>query len=270
MKFPLIALLSDFGEDDFFVPSLKAVILSLNPAARVVDISHRVPSFDIDAAGFILFAVYKHFPKGTIFLTIVDPGVGSKRRILLVKSKTYYFIAPDNGVLSLALMEEPIQQIRALSNPKFFLPHPSKTFEGRDKMAPAAAWLSKGARIDAFGPPVNKIKKREVPEAQIKGDDVCGRVLYTDKFGNLITNIPADLVERLAAAKGKERLTLWAGEKEFGGFRENYSAARKGEVFFLAGSLGLIEISAREDSAAARIKLARKKEIRITAGERKR
>lgn len=268
MKLSVIALLTDFGEDDFFVASLKAVILSLNPEARIVDISHRIPSFDIDAAGFVLFAASRYFPEGTIFLTIVDPGVGSKRRIILVQTEKYYFIAPDNGVLSLALAEEPIQQIRALTNPKFFLSHPSKTFEGRDKMAPAAAWLSKGTRIDAFSPPLKKIKKREVPEAQIKGDDVCGRVLYTDKFGNLITNIPAVLVECLAAEKGKESWSLFVGEKKFGGLRKNYSEAKKGEVFFLAGSLGLIEISAREASAAAKIKSGRRKEIRIASSRR--
>jgi len=270
MKFPVIALLTDFGEDDFFVASLKGVILSLNPQVRIVDISHRIPSFGIDSAGFVLFASFRYFPKGTIFLTIVDPGVGSKRRIILVQTERYFFIGPDNGVLSLALGEEKVQQVREITNPEFFLVHPGKTFEGRDKMAPAAAWLSKGESIDRFGPPVENIKKREVSRACMKGCDICGRILYADKFGNLITNIPASLVECLAEEKGKESLSLFVGEKKFGGLRENYSSAKKGEVFFLAGSLGLIEISAREASAAARIKLTRKQEIRIAASRRKR
>jgi hypothetical protein len=270
VKLPVIALLTDFGEDDFFVASLKAVILSLNPRARIVDISHRIPSFDIDAAGFVLFAAYRYFPKGTIFLTVVDPGVGSKRRIILVITERYFFIAPDNGVLSLALGEEKVQQVREITNSKIFLPQPSKSFEGRDKMAPAAAWLSRGESIDTFGPPVKNIKRREVPKAYMKGCDVCGRILYADKFGNFITNIPAGLVECLAAEKGKESLSLFVGKKKFGGLRENYSTAKKGEVFFLVGSLGLIEISAREASAGERIKLSQKQEVRIAASRRKR
>jgi hypothetical protein len=270
MKLPLVALLTDFGEDDYFVASLKAVISSLNPQARIVDISHKIRSFDIAAAGFVLFAAYKYFPEGTVFLVIVDPGVGSKRRILLVKTEKYYFIAPDNGVLSLALGEEAVQEIREITNPKFFLPHPSKTFQGRDKMAPAAAWLSRGARLEAFGPSTKNFKRREIPRVKTSGGEIQGQVLYADKFGNLITNIPAGLVESLAAAGGKERLSLFIGGKKYGRLRENYAAAEKGEIFFMAGSLGLIEISAREASAAERLKFRKNQGITIAAGRGKR
>lgn len=270
MASSVIALLTDFGEDDFFVASLKAVILNLNPEARIVDISHRIPSFDIDAAGFVLFATYRYFPENTIFLAIVDPSVGSTRRIVLVKTEKYFFIAPDNGILSLALSEGTVDQVRQITNPQFFLTPASQTFEGRDKIAPAAAWLSMGTRIDAFGPVVKDFKRREVRKAEMAGGEINGRVLYADKFGNLITNIPADLMGLLAAEKGKERLALFVGEKRFGGWRENYSEAEKGEVFFLVGSLGLIEISAREASAALKIGSRPGKEIKIAATRRKR
>jgi S-adenosyl-L-methionine hydrolase (adenosine-forming) len=263
MNHPVIALLTDFGENDFFVASLKAVILNLNPEARIVDVSHRIPSFDVDAAGFVLWAAYKFFPQGTIFLAIVDPGVGSRRRILLVKTERYYFIAPDNGVLSLVLGEESIEQVREMTNPRFFLSPLSQTFEGRDKMAPAAAWLSRGASIDMFGPPVKRLKRRAGLKARIVSSEIQGRILYIDKFGNLITNIPAGLFERLAAKKGQEHLTLLVGKERLGGLRENYSAAKKGEVFFLVGSLGLIEISVREASAAKRIHSSLNQEIKI-------
>ena len=269
MNYPVIALLTDFGEDDFFVASLKAVILSLNPEARIVDISHRIPSFDIDAAGFVLWAAYKFFPQGTIFLAIVDPGVGSRRRILLVKTERYFFIAPDNGLLSRVLREETVEQIREIANPRFFLSPLSQTFEGRDKMAPAAAWLSRGKDLEMFGPPAKDFKRRTGPKARIAGGEIQGRILYTDKFGNLITNIPSSLLERLAPKNRKEHLTLFAGQERLGRLKESYSAAKKGEAFFLVGSLGLIEISAREASAAQKIKSSLNQEIRIAVtGER--
>jgi len=260
---PVIALLTDFGEEDFFVASLKAAILSLNPEANIVDISHRIPSFDIDAAGFVLFAAYRYFPENTIFVAVVDPGVGSKRRILLVKTEKYFFIAPDNGILSLALSEGTILQVRHITNPAFFLTPASQTFEGRDKMAPAAAWLSRGTPIEALGPAVKDFKRRKMRKAGMAGGEIHGRLLYADKFGNLITNIPAELMRSLAAKKGKERLAFFVGRKKYGGWRENYSEAEKGELFFLAGSLGLIEISGREQSAALKTGLRAGQEIKI-------
>jgi len=266
----VIALLTDFGDEEFFVASLKAVILNVNPEVRIVDISHRTPPFDIDAGGFVLFAAYKYFPENTIFVAIVDPGVGTERRILLVNTEKYFFIAPDNGVLSLALSKEKVHQVRQITNPAFFLTPTSQTFEGRDKMAPAAAWLSKGTWIEAFGPVVKSYKKRKIQKAEMEGGEIRGRVLYADKFGNLITNIPADLMRRLAAQQGKGRPALFVGEKRYGGWRENYSEAEKGEVFFLAGSLGLIEISAREQSAALKIGSRPGQEIKIAVARGKR
>ncbi len=265
MEAPLIALLTDFGEEDFFVASLKAVILNLNPEARIVDISHRIPSFDIESAGFVLFAAYRYFPENTIFVAIVDPGVGSKRRILLVRTEKYFFIAPDNGVLSLALSEETVRQVRSITNPAFFLTPASQTFEGRDKMAPAAAWLSKRTPIEAFGPAVKSIHRRKIRKARIVGGEIHGRVLYADRFGNLITDVPAGMVRRLAAKKGKESMALFVKGKRYGGLRESYSEAEKGEVFFLAGSLGLVEVSAREQSAALKIGSRPGQEIKIAA-----
>ncbi len=145
-------MVTDFGEDDFFVASLKGVILKINPSVWIIDITHRIPSFDIQTTGFILLASYKYFPSQTIFLVIVDPGVGSERKILLARTKEYYFIAPDNGVLSLVLEEEQVEDLREVTNEEYFLPHLSNTFEGRDKMAPAAAWVSKGISCSEVGP----------------------------------------------------------------------------------------------------------------------
>lgn len=263
----VIALLTDFGDEDHFVASLKAVILGINPRVSLVDISHRIPAFDVDAAGFVLAACCSFFPRGTIFLAVVDPGVGSRRKILLVQTRRYYFIAPDNGLLTLALTREEIKAVREVSNSRFFLPRWSKTFEARDKMAPAAAWLSLGQRVEAFGPRLDDFQKREGAELEIGDGEVRGRILYADRFGNLITNIPAALVG--ADREGQawlRRGRLFAGKRELGRFRETYAEAKKGEVFYLVGSLGLIEVATREGSARARTRLGPGDSVRIVRG----
>ncbi|MDH7512302.1 MAG: SAM-dependent chlorinase/fluorinase [Clostridiales bacterium] len=263
MRPPVIAFLTDFGDEDWFVASLKAVILSLNPRATVVDISHRIPSFDIDAAAFVLFAASTYFPKGTIFLAVVDPGVGSGRKIILAETTRYFFIAPDNGVLSLALAREKVKEVREVTNSRFFLRQPSRTFEARDKMAPVAAWLSRGQKPESFGPKIGRYVKRNLPEPEFIGHEIRGRILYADKFGNLITNIPGSAVTALRGCGSAKKLSLFINSTRIGGLKESYASARKGELFFLIGSLGLIEIAARESSAFDRIKPGRGAAVRI-------
>ena len=172
MKQPFIALMTDFGEDDYFVASLKGIIYRINPLARIINITHRVPSFDIAIGSFILFSCYRYFPVPTIFLVVVDPGVGSVRKILLAKTEKYFFIAPDNGVLSQVFEAERIEQMREVTNPQFFLHEISHTFEGRDKMAPVAAWLSKGVSCSEFGPEVKSYARIKVQKPLIKGKEI--------------------------------------------------------------------------------------------------
>jgi len=264
VKYPLIALMTDFGEDDFFVASLKGVIVKINPLARIIDITHRVPSFNIRAGSFILFSSYKYFPARTIFLVIVDPGVGSSRKILLARTKNYFFIAPDNGVLSLVLEEEDIKQLKEVTNTKYFLPKISGTFEGRDKMAPVAAWLSKGISCEEFGPEATSYKKFRVQKPQIKGNEIIGRILYIDKFGNMITNIPERMLEVLWKKTGKKRFSLSIKGREITSFGQSYSSVKKGGLLFLVGSLGLIEIAAKEISAARKLRIKNGDAMRIT------
>ena len=250
MQQPIISLITDFGDEDFFVGSLKGVIASINPQARILDITHGVPSFDITAGAFLLYAAYRYYPDQTVFLTVVDPGVGSERRILLFESQRYFFVAPDNGLLSLVLQQEKSCTVREVTNSDYFLDKTSKTFEARDKMAPVAAWISKGILTEKFGPIVSDCQKIGILEPVRKGDEVSGFILYRDKFGNLITNIPAAMVEAAeglgskACLETKERRELILPRKK------NYSSAEKGEIFFLTGSLGLIEIAVREGSAS--------------------
>lgn len=263
MKHPFIALMTDFGEDDFFVASLKAVILSINPLARIIDITHQVRSFDIRSASFLLFSCYRFFPAKTIFLVIVDPGVGSTRKILLLETINYFFIAPDNGVLGFVLDKEKILHLKEVTNTRYILSKPSKTFEGRDKMAPVAAWLSKGIPIREFGPDLTQFGKLEISKPRMKGKEVIGSILYIDKFGNVITNIPSEMINSLRGEKSKQNLILVAGKKRITSYRETYSQGKKGELFFLAGSTGLIEIASRETFASRKIKAKTGDEVRI-------
>ena len=263
MRAPCIALLTDFGEADYFVASLKGVMLGINPKAVLVDISHSVPAFDIRAGAFVLAAACRYFPQRTIFLSIVDPGVGSKRKILLVRANRYDFIAPDNGLLSPALARERAWRAWSIENTRYSLPGPSRTFEGRDKMAPAAARLSLGADPASFGPPVGDIMRWNAPEPRVGAAAITGEILYADKYGNLTTNIPGEKLVALAAGAPGGRLEALVGARKIGEPRDNYAAARKGEVFFLVGSLGLVEIAAREASARRKLGAAPGDRVRI-------
>ncbi|MFC2166931.1 S-adenosyl-l-methionine hydroxide adenosyltransferase family protein [Acidobacteriota bacterium] len=259
---PIIALMSDFGEDDYFVPSLKGVIASINPEAKVVDITHNIPSFDVLAGSFVLFASYRFFPKKTIFVAVIDPGVGSSRKIFLVETDKYCFIAPDNGILSLVLEEEGVYRATEISNPKFFLSQTSVTFDGRDKMAPVSAWLSLGVPPEEFGPSIKDIQKNELSLPHQTDEKIQGVVLYKDKFGNLITNISLSQLDPFLKKYGREDVCLIAGDNTimYGDF---YSAVPTGESVFLFGSLGLIEIAVREGSAFDKLKVKPGDRIKI-------
>ncbi len=264
MDRPIIGVLTDFGDEDFFVASLKGVIAQINPEARIIDITHRVPSFNVLSGSFILFAAYRYFPQKTIFLAVVDPGVGSSRKILCVETATYFFIGPDNGVLSMALEEETITQIRDVTENTYFLPHPTRTFEARDKMTPVAAWLSKGVPCEKFGPKIVSYNKLDVRRPKGEGDNLLGTILHIDKFGNLITNIPAEMLKQKREGSDGQllRLRLERGSgcesPELRGldivFHKTYGEALEGEALCLTGSLGLLEIAIREGSASEWLK----------------
>jgi S-adenosylmethionine hydrolase len=255
MPSPVIALLTDYGDQDFFAASLKAVILSIQREAKIVDITHGIRSFDVREGSFVLFGCYKFFPPGTIFVVVVDPGVGTSRPILLVKTKKYFFIAPDNGVLSHVLDADKPERIIRLSNEKFFLAGTGGTFEGRDKMAPAAAWLSHGCAMEEFGPPLRSFKKFKISKPRFFKNSIVGHVLSIDKFGNYVTNIPSESVLRILGDKGMTTPALRLGKSVVTSFRKTFASSKKGELFFLAGSLGTIEIARREASAFAALKV---------------
>src|ERR671924_105025 len=198
MARPVIALLTDFGSRDHYAGTMKGVALGICPDATLVDITHDIPPHDVLAGALELAASYKYFPSGTIFLVVVDPGVGSARRGIAADTGEYRLVAPDNGVLTAVLREAPARKVVELTERRYARPTVSRTFEGRDRFAPAAAWLAKGIQLSALGRPVADIQRVEIPAAEVSNEGIQGVVLRVDRFGNLVTNIDRKTLERFS------------------------------------------------------------------------
>src|SRR5438876_8718334 len=198
MARPVIALLTDFGTRDHYAGTMKGVALGICPDATLVDISHDVPAHDVIAGALELGAAYKYFPSGTIFLVVVDPGVGSARRGIAAEAGDYKFVAPDNGVLTAVLEEHAPKRIVELTERKYARPTVSRTFEGRDRFAPAAAWLAKGIDLAALGRSAGAIHRLAIPRPVLADGRIDGEVLRVDRFGNLVTNIDRRTFDTLA------------------------------------------------------------------------
>src|SRR5207249_7366756 len=189
MARPVIALLTDFGTRDHYAGTMKGVALGICPDATLVDISHEVPAHDVVGGALELAAAYRYLPAGTIFLVVVDPGVGSTRRGIAAEAGEYKFVAPDNGVLTVVLDEHPAKRVVELTERRYARPTVSRTFEGRARFAPAAAWLAKGVELSALGRPAGSIQRLTLPQPTATSEQLTGEVLRVDRFGNLITNI---------------------------------------------------------------------------------
>ncbi len=240
-------MLTDFGDRDFFVPSMKGVIKGINPDADIMDITHHIPAFDIRAGAFVLNAVFRYCPAGTIFLAVVDPGVGSSRRILLAQFEGYSFVAPDNGMLTYVLAGVQYPEVRHVTSSHYFHPETGCTFEGRDKMSPVAGWVSKNVDGTKFGELVDDFVRFPFERTRINGKSVSGQIIYQDKFGNLISNISEKVLQSLSPEP--ENLCLRVSSHSIP-MVESYSSAEKGGLLALIGSLGSLEIAVREGSAA--------------------
>jgi len=241
-----ISLLTDFGRESPFPGIMKGVIKNICPDAEIVDFTHEIRPYNVGEAGFILMTGFHYFPKKTIFLVVVDPGVGSERKAVLVKTKNYYFLGPDNGVLSWVLEKEKIEKIIWLNNDKYFLKPVSDTFHGRDIFAPVAAWLARGEKIENFGEEVQKIKKIPFPQIQKKENTFFGKIVYVDRFGNLITNFS----QSSFAKKLNKGFSLKIRGKIFHKINRSYSEVNKGEPCLLWDSFGFLEIALREGNLA--------------------
>lgn len=262
---PVIALLSDFGTRDHYVGTMKGVILDICPEATLVDITHEVDPHDVVGGALELAASFKYFPRGTVFLAVVDPGVGSTRRAIAADSGQYRFVGPDNGVLAMAFRDAPPNLIVELSDPRYARPTISRTFEGRDRFAPAAAWLATGIDVAALGREVAEYQRLELPRPDEDADTLSGRVLAVDRFGNLITNIDRQAFERFALLGPIEiRTGAGAAHRLVG----TYAEIRNDEVCALFGSTDRLELSAHNSSAAARLSLARGAAVVLTVTRR--
>ena len=235
----LITLLTDFGYDDPFVAIMKGVVSRINPAARFIDLSHNVPPQDVFHGALILRSAAPYFPTGTIHVAVVDPGVGSSRRPLLIEAEDASFIGPDNGVLSLALSDKKITRIIELCNKAYFLAPTSATFHGRDVFAPVAAHLSLGVPAEDFGPALADYAKLAWPRS-VQGDgSVQGEIIYIDRFGNLITSIAASELRTIA----HKPLTISLRSYTLQGLHDNYSSGAGQDLIALINSWQLLEIA---------------------------
>ncbi|HPG40947.1 MAG TPA: SAM-dependent chlorinase/fluorinase [bacterium] len=187
----IITLLSDFGARDGFVGALKGVILSLNPHVHIIDIAHEIAPGDINAGAFVLASAYSCFPPDTIHVAVIDPGVGTTRKPLAVRANSHYFVAPDNGILKWILSAHPDAFVMELTEPQFFKTPLSNTFHGRDLFAPVAAHLSLGVPIARMGKPCTTFEHGVIPVLRLEGKRISGEIIYIDRFGNLVSNIPA-------------------------------------------------------------------------------
>lgn len=243
-----ISLLTDFGLVDHFVGVMKGVILKINPAASVVDICNEVKPQGIFDAAFLLRNSYAYFPNGTVHLVVVDPGVGTERKAVIVKTKNYFFVGPDNGVLDLALKEEKPTKIIHITNDKYFLKPVSDTFHGRDIFAPVAAYLSKGKSLSNFGKKIGFLKNLEFPDLCYDEKKLKGEVVYIDRFGNLITNIDSRALEKFI--KGNKFIIKISG-CTLDKLSRGYSEAGTDAPLALIGSFGFLEVSVNIGSASA-------------------
>src|SRR5436190_19262680 len=250
---PIIALLTDFGTRDHYAGTMKGVALGICPDATLVDISHDVAAHDVLGGALELAASYRYFPPATIFLVVVDPGVGSTRRGIAAEAGGYTFVAPDNGVLTAVFDEHAPKRVVELTERRYARPTVSRTFEGRDRFAPAAAWLAKGIDLAALGRPAGAVQHVAIPQPQIGTDRIEGPVVRVDRFGNLITNNDRQTFRKLDDGP----LDIRAGTHQVSRVVTTYADAAAGEVCALFGSTDHLEISANGASAAEALDLSR-------------
>ncbi len=267
-----VTLLTDFGLEDAWVGIMKGVILGINPEARIVDITHQIPPHDTAAAAWTLAAAYPYFPRGTVHIVVVDPGVGSDRDIICARCGDHIFVAPDNGVLSSILGSGAgTGDIRIVNNSDLWLDSISNTFHGRDIMAPVGAHLSLFQDIATTGPAAAfaRLVHLDLPKPVLTDSgELRGTVIMIDHFGNAVTNIDRTALERFQAANGGCRPEIAVGKHHISGLSDAYSQARAGQPLALFGSMGYLEIAIFSQDARREMNLARGDQVRVfRAGE---
>lgn len=234
----IITFLSDFGDKDWFVSAVKGEILRINPEVKIIDITHNLNPFDIKQSAFVLKMVYKNFPAGTVHLAVVDPGVGSRRKPLIISSGGYFFVGPDNGIFSFVLKKPVIYEILHTNAP-------SATFHARDIFGPVSAKITLGMDLSLLGKRIKKCLKIPFPQIRKKGNKIYGEILYADHFGNLITNIPT----RFTIKK------IYLNNFQIAEVKDFYQMAKPGEPIVVKGSSKYYEIAIYKGQAMQKLDL---------------
>jgi S-adenosylmethionine hydrolase len=248
----IATLTTDFGLKDPYAAEMKAAILSICPNAAIVDITHEIVKFNIRMGAYVLASAAPYFPTGSVHLAVVDPGVGTQRRPILIQTTQGFFIGPDNGILVLAAEKQGITCIRELSNPQFMLPKVSNTFHGRDVFSPAAAHLLNGIKPEEFGPEISEAVKPEFAKVTLRNDALVGEVLHVDGFGNIITNINEKEVAQ-SHIKGAVSVELPDYKVKLK-LCKAYGEAEPNEPLALIGSHSFLEIALNQGNAAKKFK----------------
>ncbi|HUM05437.1 MAG TPA: SAM-dependent chlorinase/fluorinase [Terriglobales bacterium] len=266
MARPIITLTTDFGTNDHFVGTMKGVILEMVPDAQLIDISHAVQPFDVLDGALTISQAYRYFPPGTVHVVVVDPGVGTARRPIILTGDRHQFVAPDNGVLSMVYDGEERLSVRHVTAEHYFLQPRSNTFHGRDIFAPVAAYLAKGVDPARFGDEVTDYARFAAPRPKpIDEHTLRGVVLKVDRFGNLITNITAQDLPALFEAKPQAfKITLGRGQATR--LCTNYAEGGPGEAFAILGSMGFLEIATNRGSAFQLLGAGKGSEVNVAIG----
>jgi hypothetical protein len=250
MTRPILTLTTDFGLSDHFAGAMKGVILGICPAAQIVDISHGVTPFEIGEGAYLIAQAWPYFPKKTVHVVVVDPGVGTARRPILVEAGGHYFLGPDNGVLSMVYLHQK-SKVRHVSNQKYFRHPVSQTFHGRDIFAPVGAHLAAGVSPARIGKLMHDYLKPEFEKPHRAGKRTwIGRILKIDRFGNIVTNFHVSDFGDLET----RNFTLALGPQEVTVLARNYAECAAGELFLILGSSGYFEVSLSQGSAAKQVK----------------
>lgn len=258
---PLISLTTDFGCKDPFVAIMKGVILNINPSVRIVDITHDISPQNILEAAFALEMSYRSFPHNTIHVAVVDPGVGSERRPLLVVAAHHYFIGPDNGVFSRIYNSSERLEVIHITADHYFLPQRSSTFHGRDVFAPVAAWMSKGIDISKFGDPVSDYVTIPVPKPVVTDENrIDGEIIHIDRFGNLITNIDAQNILTGKRLDINPNVVIKGMEVSL---KKYYSEGEEKRLYFLINSFGYLELFVNRGNASADFDITIGEKVRV-------
>jgi S-adenosylmethionine hydrolase len=261
---PVITLTTDYGTSDHLVGVVKGVILRIAPNASIVDINHHVVPFDVLDGALTIAAAYRYFPPRTVHLVIVDPGVGTARRPILVSADQSYFVAPDNGVLSLIYDREAVVSVRHITAEHYFLNPVSNTFHGRDVFAPVAAWVAKAYQTEAMGEEISDYVRFTLPKPKVAGSTRKGLVLRVDAFGNLVTNFTAEDLPQGAGADSKIKLQV--GGKSVEKLTQTFAQGAAGEPVAIVGSSGFVEIAVNKGQAARVLGVNRGAEVILEIG----